>query len=130
MTTTSNLEAASAATETATNNTTGLLAEMRAVHAAQMQKMTALVAAATALNTHDPPRKEGRAQIHTNPARIRRVRYPPPRGVKTTGVDRKGRAVRTCRNCTKNWVMHVDAYCLELVTNKGNRKAGWTSYFM
>ena len=38
VTTISTLEAASAATET----TTGLLAEMRAVHAAQMREMTAL----------------------------------------------------------------------------------------
>ena len=50
VTTVSTLEAASAATET----TTGVLAEMRAVHAAQMREMTALVAAATAGNTPDP----------------------------------------------------------------------------
>ena len=71
-------EAASDATET----TTGLLAEMRAVHAAQMREMTALVAAATAGNTPAPPRKDQQAQaqtqIHMNPAVTRRVRYPPP----------------------------------------------------
>ena len=128
VTTVSTLEAASAATET----NTGLLAEMRAVHAAQNQEMTALVAAATDRNVPLPPRKEGQAQaqIHMNPAGTRRVRYPPPRGVKTTGVDRNRRAVRTCRNCTKKWVTHADADCLEPATNKGNRKAGWTSYFM
>ena len=65
-----------------------------------------------------------------NPARTRRVRYPPPRGVKTAGVNRNGRDIRTCRNCTKNWVTHADADYLELATNKGNRKVGWTSYFM
>ena len=52
-TTVSTLEAASAATET----TTRLLADMRTVHAAQMREMTALVAAATAINTPSPPRK-------------------------------------------------------------------------
>ena len=51
--TVSTLEAASAATET----NTGLLAEMRAVHVAQMREMTALVAAATANNAPAPPRK-------------------------------------------------------------------------
>ena len=125
MTTISNLESASAKTKTATNNTTGLLAEMRAVHAAQMQEITALVAAATDINAPAPPRIEGKAQIHMKPTETRRVRYPPPRVVKTTGVDRNGRAVRTCRNCTKNWVTHADVDCLELATNKGN-----TSYFM
>ena len=59
-----------------------------------------------------------------NQAGTRRVRYTPPLGVKTTGVDKNGRAVRICKNCTKNWVTHADADCLELVTNKGNRKAG------
>ena len=53
VTITSTLKAASAATET----TTGLLADMRAVHAAQMREMTALVAAATAGNVPAPPRK-------------------------------------------------------------------------
>ena len=95
-----------------------------------MQEMTALVAAATALNTLAPPHREGKAHIHMNQAVTHRVRYPPPRGVKTTGVDMNGRDVRTCRKCTKNWVTHADADCLELETNKGNRKAGWTSYFM
>ena len=74
----STLEAASAATKT----TTGLLAEMRAVHAAQMREITALVAAATAGNAPAPPRKERQSryqtQIHVKPARTRRVRYPPP----------------------------------------------------
>ena len=50
----STLEAASAATKT----TPGLRAEMRAVHAAQMREMTALLAAATAGNATAPPRKE------------------------------------------------------------------------
>ena len=124
----STLEAASDANET----TTGLLAEMRMVHAAQMREMTALVAAATDINAPAPPHREGKAQaqIHTKPAGTRRVRYPPPRGVKTTGVDRNGRAFRTCRNCTKKWVIHADKDCLKLATNKGNQKAGWTSYFM
>ena len=53
VTTFSTLEAASAATKT----TTRLLVEMRAVHAAQMREMTALVAAATAINVPAPPRK-------------------------------------------------------------------------
>ena len=53
VTTVSTLEAASAATET----TTGLLAEMRSVHAAHMREMTALVAAATAENAPALPRK-------------------------------------------------------------------------
>ena len=57
MSTISTLEAASAATETATNNTTGLLAEMRAVHAAQMQEMTALVSAAMDINVPAPPHR-------------------------------------------------------------------------
>ena len=115
-----------------TKTTTGLLAEMRAVHAAHMREMTTLVAAATAINTPTPPRREGQtqAQIHMNPARTLRVSYPPPRGVKTTGVDISGKAVRTCRNCTKNWVTHADADCLELAINKRNRKVGWKSYFM
>ena len=71
MTTISTLESASAATKT----TTGILAEMRAVQAAQMWEMTALVAAATAT----PPRREGKtqAQIHMNPAGTSHVRYPP-----------------------------------------------------
>ena len=107
---------------------------MRKVHAAQMQEMTALVAAATAGNAPAPPRKERQAQaptqIHMNPAGTLRVLYPPPRVVKTTGVDRNRRAIRTCKNCTKNWVTHADADCLELATNKGNQKEGWTSYFM
>ena len=55
VTTVSTLEAAYAATKT----TTGLLAEMRAVHASQMQEMTALVAAATAINAPAPPCREG-----------------------------------------------------------------------
>ena len=128
MTTISTLEDTSAVTKT----TTGLLAEMRALHAAQMQEMTALVAASTAINAPAPTRKErqAQAQINMNPTGNRRVRYPPHRGVKTTGVDRNERAVRTCRNCTKNWVTHAYADCLKLETNKGNRKAGWTSYFM
>ena len=124
MTTIINLEAASAATKTATNNTAGLLAEIRAVHAAQMQEMTSLVAAATAINAPAPALIEEKSQIHMNPDGTRRVCYPPPRGVKTTRVDRNGRAVRTCRNCTKNWVTHTDTDCLELATNKGNPKAG------
>ena len=41
-----------------------------------------------------------------------------------------GRAVRTYRNCTKNWMTHTDIDCLELATNKGNHKAEWISYFM
>ena len=56
--TVSTLESASTETET----TTGLLAEMRAVHAAQMREMTALVAVVTGSNTPAPPRKEGQAQ--------------------------------------------------------------------
>ena len=50
VTTVRTLEAASAATKT----TTGILAEMRAIHAEQMREMTALVAAATAINTPSP----------------------------------------------------------------------------
>ena len=118
----STLEAASAATET----TTGLLADIRAVHAAQMREMTALVAAATAGNapapTHKQQQVQAQTQIHMNPAGTHRVQYPPPRGVKTTGVDRNGRDIRTCKNCTKDWVNHADADCLELSENKGNRK--------
>ena len=53
----STLEAASAATKT----TTGLLAEMCAVHASQMREMTELVASATAGNAPAPPYKEGQA---------------------------------------------------------------------
>ena len=56
--TVSTLESASTETET----TTGLLAEMRAVHAAQMREMTALITVVTAGNTPAPPRKEGQAQ--------------------------------------------------------------------
>ena len=93
MTTISTLESASAATKT----TTGILAEMRAVQAAQMWEMTALVAAATATNTPVSPCREEKTQvqIHMNPVGTRSVCYLPPRGVKTTGVDRNGRAVRT-----------------------------------
>ena len=58
MTRISTLEAASAATET----TTGLLTEMRTVHAAQIREMTGLVAAATAINAHVPPRREEKTQ--------------------------------------------------------------------
>ena len=57
VTTVSTLEPASAATKT----TTGLLAEMRAVQAAQMREMTEIVAAATSGNTPVPPRKEGQS---------------------------------------------------------------------
>ena len=53
ITTVSTLEAASAATET----TTGLLAEMHALHTAQMREMTASVTAATADNAPAPPHK-------------------------------------------------------------------------
>ena len=78
VTTVSTLEAASAATET----TTGIIAEMRAVNAEQMRETTALVAAATDGNIPAPPRKKGQAQaqtqIHMNPAGTRSVRYPPP----------------------------------------------------
>ena len=130
MTKISNLEAVSATTKTTTNNTARLIAEMCAVHVAQMQEMTALVAAATDINVPAPALREGKAQIHMNPDGTRRVRYPPPRGVKTTGVDRNIRAVHTCRNCTKNLVTHTDAECLELATKKGNRKTGWTSYLI
>ena len=128
--TVSTLEAASDATKT----TTGLLAEMHAVHVAQMREMTELVAAATAGNTPAPPHKEGQeqawTQIHMNPAGTCCMQYTPPRCVKTTGVDRNGRTVCTFKNCTKNWVTHADKDFLKLATNKGNRKAGWTSYFM
>ena len=93
--TVSTLKAASATTKT----TTRLLAEMGAVHAAQMREMTELVAAATAGNTPAPPHKEGQAQaktqIHMNLAGTLRMRYLPPRGVKTTGIERNGRAVCT-----------------------------------
>ena len=58
VTTVSTLEAASAATKT----TTGILAEMRTVHAEKMREMTALVAVATAVNAPAPPRKEGQVQ--------------------------------------------------------------------
>ena len=108
MTTISNLESASAATKTATNNTSELFAEMHTVHAAQMKEMAALVAAATAINAPAPVLREGKAQVYMNPAGTRCVCYPPPRRVKTTGVDRNRRAVCTCRNCTKNWVTHID----------------------
>ena len=76
VTTVSTLEAASAATKT----TTGLLAEMCAVHAAQMREITALVAAATVINAPAPPCKEGQAQaqIQMNPEGTRCVQYPPP----------------------------------------------------
>ena len=76
LTTISTLEAASAATKTIT----GLLTEMRAVHTAQMREMTALIAAATAINAPAPPCKEEKtqAQIHINPVGTRRVCYPPP----------------------------------------------------
>ena len=50
------------ATSDATKTTTGLLVEMRAVHAAHMREMTALVAAATAGNAPTPTRKEGQVQ--------------------------------------------------------------------
>ena len=75
ITTVSNLEVASAATET----TTRLLTEMRALHAAQMREMTVLVAAATAGNAPSPPRKEvqvqAQTQIHMNPAGTCRLLY-------------------------------------------------------
>ena len=66
-TTVSTLEAAYAATKT----TTGLLAEMRAVHASQMREMTALVAAATAINAPAPTCIEGQAPYEPsiNPSR-------------------------------------------------------------
>ena len=89
MTTISNLEAASAATETATNNTAGLFMDMRTVHAAQMKEMAALEAASTAINATNPALREGKAQIYMNPDGTHCVRYTPPLGVKTTGVDRK-----------------------------------------
>ena len=130
MTTVSNLEAASAATKTATNNTTRLFAEMRTVHAAQMKEMATLMSAATAINAPAPALREVKAQIYMNPDGTRRVRYPPPRGVNTTVVGSKVMAVRTCGNCTKNWLTHTDAEFLELAMNKGNRRAGWTSYLM
>ena len=130
MTTISNLESATAATKTATNNTSGIFAELRTLHTEQMKEMAALVAASTAINTNAPPLREGKAQIYMNPDGTRRVRYPPPRGVNTTVVGSKVMAVRTCGNCTKNWLTHTDAEFLELAMNKGNRRAGWTSYFM
>ena len=78
MTTISNLEAASAATETATNNTAGIFADMRTVHTEQMKEMDALVAASTAINAPAPPRREEKAQIHMNLAVTCRVCYLPP----------------------------------------------------
>ena len=92
--------------------------------------MTALVAVATAINAPAPALRKGKAQINMSPSGTCHVRYPPSCGLKTTGVDRNGKAVHICRNCTKNWVMHTDADCLELATNKGDHKAGWASYFM
>ena len=96
--------------------------------------MTVIVASAMAGNVPVPPRKEqpeqDQMQIHMKPAGTRCVQYPPPRGVKTTGVERNGRAIRKCQNSTKAWVTHADIYYLEMATNKGNLKEGWKSYFM
>ena len=61
MTTISNLEAASATTKTGTNNIARILAEMRTVHAAQIQEITAIVAAATTINAPAPALREGKA---------------------------------------------------------------------
>ena len=55
---------------------------------------------------------------------------PPLQGVKTTGVNRKGNAIRTCSSFTKNWVTHADRDCLKLENNAGNYKPGWESYCM
>ena len=79
---------------------------------ASMLEMTVLVAATTSGNAPAPPHKEQQAQAQTqinmNQAGTSLIRYPPPppRGVKTTGVDRNIRAIRTCKNCTKDWVTH------------------------
>ena len=128
-----------ATTTTNTAPATGLIEEMKRAleaqaksHAAQVAQLTALVKAAATAPVPElaPAWKGGGARVIMNPAGTRRVRHDPPKGMKTTGVDRSGRAVRTCANCTKNWVTHADADCLKLETNAANRKAGWKSYFM
>ena len=116
------------AAATTSSTTTAVIAEMKQAqevqalaHAAQIEQLTALITAAAAVKAPSPaPATGGGGHVFMNPAGTCRVRHPPPKGAITTGMDRNGRAVRTCSSCTKNWVSHADDACLELPKMRPN----------
>ena len=125
-----------AASAIATDATTEMMEEMRRERkdiAAQMNQLTAMLLAAT---TNKAPKTPFYATtlpntngVFYNPSATCRVRHLPPKNVQTSGLLR-GKLVRTCSSCTKNWVTQTDSKCYELEANTSKRRPGWISYFL
>ena len=124
-----------AASAITTNATTAMMEEMRQERkeiAAQMQLTDRLIVATTnkipktPFPATTPPKTDG---VFYNPSATRQVRHPPPKNVQTSGLLR-GKPIRTCSSCTKNWVTHADSKCYELEANTSKRRPGWISYFL
>ena len=125
-----------AASAIATNTATEMMEEMQREQketAAKMKQLTAMLLAATTnkspktpFSATTPLKPDG---VFYNPLATRRVRHPPPKNVQTSGLLR-GKPIRTCASCTKNWVTHSDNECYELEANASKRRPGWINYFL
>ena len=119
-----------AASSIATNATALMLEEMkreRKKTAAQMKQLILMLLVATTNKTPITVTTHTAAgSVFYNPTATRRVCHPPPKCVKTLGLLR-GKPIRTCASCTKNWVTHE---CFELDANAVKRRPGWKSYFL
>ena len=100
---------------------------------AQMKQITALLLAATTnkspktpLSSTTQPKTDG---VSNNPSATPRVRHLPLKNIQTPGLLR-GKPIRTCASCTKNWVTHTDKECYEIEANAAKRRLGWISYFL
>ena len=122
-----------AAISIATNTNTLMLEEMkqeRKETAAQMKQLAAMLLEAAKnkppIPADPPPAADG---VFYNPTATRRVRHPPPKDVKTSGLLR-GKPIRACDSCTNNWLTHADSECFELEANAAKQRPGWKSYFV
>ena len=124
-----------AASAIATNTTTEMMEEMRRERKeteAQTKQLTAMILEATTnkapktpFSTTTPPNID---RVFYNPSATHRARHPPPKNVQTSGLLR-GKLIRTCYFCTKNWATHADSECYELEAKASKQQPGWISYF-
>ena len=125
-----------AASAVAANAATEMMEEMRRDRketAAQMKQLTSMLLAATTnkspktpFSDTTPPKTDG---VFYNPPANRRIRHPPTKNVQTS-VLLRGKPIRTCASCTKNWVTHTDNEFYEQDANASKRRPGWISYFL
>ena len=119
-----------AASAIAANTTTEMMEEMRRERketAAQMKQLIAMLLTATTnkapktrFSVTTPPKADG---VFYNPSATRQVCHPPPKNVQTSGLFR-GKPIRTCASCTKNWVAHADSECYKLEASASKRRTG------